>query len=127
SPLHAASYKRHVEAARALLDHGSDVNATRRCGRTALCAAHDGGHLVVMWLLIEYGAIGCQDHGIDIDVLDGNHCTPLFCALCYGHLEVARLLLQHGADAHIPNESGRTPFEEATLQEHTSIVRLLSE
>src|SRR6266478_1198189 len=56
TPLHAASYKGHLDAVRVLLTHGVDVNSTNEDKITPLCSAYEGRHLDVMRLLLERGA-----------------------------------------------------------------------
>ncbi|KAI0266928.1 ankyrin repeat-containing domain protein, partial [Russula aff. rugulosa BPL654] len=56
TPLHAASYKGHLDAASLLLSHGVDVNTTNELKRTALCSAYDDGHRDIMRLFPEHGA-----------------------------------------------------------------------
>jgi ankyrin repeat protein len=60
TPLHLASFFGHLDAARALLDAGADVNAVSRNGlaNTPLHAAAAGRHADVALLLIEWGASG---------------------------------------------------------------------
>jgi hypothetical protein len=133
TPLHAATYKGHIEVVRVLLDHGANINATRRDKETPLNAAYRGKHLEVMQLLLEHGADAnaggplnwkplhsasfeghadvvqlLLDHGADINALTFAHDTPLGKAVTEGHLEVVRLLLEHGADVNI---GGWTPYE----------------
>jgi hypothetical protein len=56
TPLHAASFKGHLDAARLLLAHGVNVNTTNNYNKTPLFSACNGGHLDVMRLLLEHGA-----------------------------------------------------------------------
>ena len=56
-PLMLAARSGHVDAVRALLDHGADANAKEDArGTTALMQAADQGHADVIAVLIEHGA-----------------------------------------------------------------------
>ncbi|KAF8482388.1 hypothetical protein DFH94DRAFT_690590 [Russula ochroleuca] len=57
TPLHAAGFKGHLDAARLLLAHGVDVNTTSKYKRPPLFSACNGGHLDVIRLLLEHGAV----------------------------------------------------------------------
>ncbi|KAH9959779.1 ankyrin repeat-containing domain protein, partial [Russula dissimulans] len=95
TPLHAASYKGHIDTVRILLNHGADVNAEGRWGSPLrLCSACDGGHSeIVIELLLEYGA--------NINARTAINDTPLFMASRSGVLESVQILLRRGADVHI--------------------------
>jgi ankyrin repeat protein len=119
TPLHAASYKGHLDAARVLLAHGADVNMTNKRRRTPLCLASDGQHLDVMRLLL--------GHGADVDVYYDSVGLLLHDASCRGYFGVVHLLLQHNADVNARGDSNWTPLGDASLTGHARIVRLLLE
>lgn len=55
-PLHSAVANQHIEIARALLDHGADVNAKQADEFTPLHEAAQNGQLEMVKLLLAYGA-----------------------------------------------------------------------
>ena len=119
SPLHAASYKGHLDDARLLLAHGADVNTTNKYKRTPLCSAFDGGHLDVMRLLLE--------HGANADVYY-NRGGPLSHEASWrGQADVVHLLLQHNADVNIRNDSSETPLHAASIGGRARVSQLLLE
>ena len=122
SPLHAASYGGHLEAARLLLARGVDANMTceREYVRTPLCSAYDGGHLDAMQLLLE--------HGADVDVRYDGAGLLFHEASFRGRADVVHLLLQHNADANAPgNNLNQTPLHHAMIAGNARVVQLLLE
>ena len=119
SPLHAASYKGHIDDARLLLAHGVDVNTTNKSKRTPLCSAYDGGHLDAMRLLIE--------HGAEVDVYyDGG--GPLSHDASFrGRADVVHLLLQRNSDVNLRNDLNETPLHAASIGGRASVAQLLLE
>jgi hypothetical protein len=88
----AAARKSEVEALKALLAKGADVNAKTAYGATALSYAADKGHVEVVKLLL--------DRGADVNVKDTFYGeTPLGWAAYRGHAAVVKLLLDKGAAA----------------------------
>jgi ankyrin repeat protein len=120
TPLHAASYKGHLDAARLLLASGVEVNTTNQEKTTPLCSAYDGGHLDTMRLLIE--------HGADVDVLydDDEHLLHDASALG-GRADTVHLLLQHNADMNVRNSIDQTPLHEASRYGQARAAQLLLE
>ena len=119
TPLHAASYEGHLDAARVLLTHRVDMNTTDKNNRTPLCSAYDGGHLDVMRLLLKRGA--------DVDVYYDAAGLLLHEASFRGRTDVVHLLLQHNADANARNRSKETPLHHASIRGQTKVVQLLLE
>ena len=74
---------------RLLLEHGADVNAQSRDGRTPLHLASHYGALEVVRLLLE--------HGADVEAKRYDAKTALQVAADRGHDEVVKLLREHGA------------------------------
>jgi hypothetical protein len=93
SPLHAAVYMGHLDAARVLLDHGADVNMGNQSGKPPLVTAYRRRNLEAMRLLLEYGA--------NPDVQYDAFGSISHDAACTGNAEVIELLLQHKADVHL--------------------------
>jgi ankyrin repeat protein len=119
TPLHAASYKGHVDAARLLLAHGVALNTTNEGKQTPLCSAYDGGHLDVMRLLLE--------HGADVDVYHGDIGLLSHKASYYGRADVVRLLLQYNADVNAGNSANETPLHAASVGGQAMVAQLLLE
>ena len=120
TPLHAASYKGQLDAARVLLAHGVDVNTTNERKQTPLCSAYDGGHLDTMRLLIE--------HGADVDVLYNDDEHILHGASAQrGQADVVHLLLQHNADVNFRNSIDQTPLHKASRYGQARAAQLLLE
>jgi hypothetical protein len=150
SPLHAASYEGHLDAARVLLTHGVDINATNKRGQTPLCSAYDGRHLDVMRLLLEHGAdvdtyygfpgllshdasfVGEIDvvhlllqHNANVNARNFLDETPLHNASEMGQAKATQLLLEHGAIVNAQNEDHNTPLYEASKRGYLEVVQIL--
>ncbi|KAI0289232.1 ankyrin repeat-containing domain protein [Russula brevipes] len=137
TPLHAAVYMGHLDAARVLLDHGADVNRNlgdrHRRRRAPLAIAHRRGNLEAMRLLLEYGA--------DVNAQYDDAGSVLDDASFEGETEVVQLLLQHKADGTLdgrPASPGThadvnaltaashcTPLYSASIRGHLEFVRVL--
>ena len=84
-PLHACvAISKSTHAAKLLLDHGADVNATQHGGFTPLHAAAFSGELALVRLLVDSGA------ALDPKTNDGQ--TALDLAREKGHDEVVKLI-----------------------------------
>ena len=118
TPLHAASYKGHLDVVRLLLAHGVDVNATAH-KITPLCSAYDGEHLDVMRLLLE--------HGADVDVYYDAVGFLFHEASFSGRADVVHLLLQHNADVNVRNTSNETPLHHASMMGQARVAQILLE
>lgn len=95
----------HLEAARALLDGGADVNARSASGFTPLMFAARAGSADLTSLLLARGA------GIDEAAADGT--TALHVAVVRGEVDLALLLLEKGANPNV-NGNGYTPLHWAS-------------
>src|SRR5579871_5486979 len=79
----AAARKGDVEAVKALLAKGADVNAKTEYGATALSFAADKGHTEIARILIR--------HKADVNVKDKFYqASPVFWALAHGHAGVIK-------------------------------------
>ena len=150
TPLHAASYKGHLDAVHLLLDHGANVHTINKKKRTPLCSAYDGGHLEVVRVLlvrgadadVEYDEAGplshdasfngrtdvvglLLQHNANVNSRSGSNDTPLHQASIGGHSRVAELLLENGADVNAQNGSHRTPLSRASEKGHLEVVHVL--
>jgi len=117
TPLHAASFKGRLDAARLLLDYGADVNSTKG-GEIPLRLAYKCQHFEVMKLLLSRGAT--------VDLRDEDYIgTVLHRASWDGEAEAVELLLQHGADVHARSPVNLTPLDLADANGHSEIAQLL--
>ena len=119
SPLAAALYKRHLDIAELLHQHGADVDL--RCGRrhvTLLYAASfsEQDVDVVRWLL---------DHGSDAESRKDHHWTPIMAAAACGHLETVQALLEHGIRINDGNDFASTALYLALHHGHVNVMRTL--
>jgi ankyrin repeat protein len=119
SPLHAASYRGHVDSVRLLLDHGANVNArSEEKMRSPLLSAYYGSHLEVMRLLLERGA--------DANATHSSTTRILHYAAVRGKIDVLRLLLQHNADVNAKAKpKGVTPLYNASVRGQVNAVQFL--
>ena len=151
SPLHAASYMGHLDAAILLLDHGADLNMAAHEGtRTPLCSAYSGRHMEVMRLLLERGAdvdakydhygpisndasFSGRDEDLqlllryktDVNFGAGENGTPLYWASAEGRVKTVQLLLEHGVDVNAQAHSGATPLFKASEAGYLGVVQTL--
>jgi len=149
TPLHAALFTKHLDAASVLLDHGVDVNLGDRDGRIPLVRAYDCRNLEAMRLLLErganpdvrYGSFGflshhasyhgrtedvqlLLDHEADVNARCNKTWTPLHWASAGGHTDVAQLFLEYGADVDAQSKTGNTPLHEASRNGHLEVVQV---
>ncbi len=106
-----------VRVAQLLIAAGANVNATHRCGGTALLnAAYHGRSQVVESLLAA---------GADVNATDQAGWTPLIGAAMNGHVTVVRALLQAGANVSATDRLGRSALMLAKVNRHTAVLELL--
>jgi len=91
-----------VEAVRATIEAGVDVDSRDRHGQTALMLAAHAGHDAVVAMLIEHGAA--------LDVTAKWGLSALMLAIVAGHPEVARRLARAGADLALRGTGGTPGF-----------------
>ena len=110
-----------VDAVRALLAHGAEIDATEpERGQTALMWAVVEGHTEVVKLLLESGA--------DVQARSNNGFTPLLFAAREDHgLEMARILLANGADLNETALDGSGVLLVATVRGHAELIEFLLE
>jgi ankyrin repeat protein len=102
-----------VEAIRAMLRAGTDVNARDRYGQTALMLAAHRGHGDIVEFLVRSGA--------DLDVTAKYSLSAIMLAIVAGHAHIARRLAEAGADLSLrgsgaPGFSGKTAHDLATAR-----------
>ena len=112
-----AAANQDLQAVRALLGEGVDVNAPRADGVTALLWAAHWDHLETVELLLGSGANAnaADDHGV----------TPLMLASENASVDVAQALLAAGADANATQTSGLTALMLAAGTGNRDVVRAL--
>lgn len=103
--LHAAVRQENVDVVRALVEHGSDVDAADKDGCTAL-------HLSVRW-----GGVGTihalVQAGANVQTRDKAGVTPLHDAVRDGRLWLVDMLVEAGANVQARDEAGITPLHHA--------------
>ena len=147
TPLMTAARTGIVEAVRALLNHGADVDAIELSrGQTALMWAVAQRHTDVAGLLIQHGADvrarssirrvivntgtaggDAQFEGSMVVPEDRGGYTALLFAARHGDVESARLLLDAGADANDTAPTGTSALVVAAHGGHTALARFLLE
>ncbi|MHC4083898.1 MAG: ankyrin repeat domain-containing protein [Planctomycetota bacterium] len=126
TPLHYAANGGHIDAVKALLANGANVEAERTSGFTPLHDAIVKKQRDVAELLIAHGAkihgemsaayVDKQtvqlliDLGGDVNQRDKRGMSPLDEAALHGNMDVLQLLLNHGADVNTISEYGSTPL-----------------
>jgi ankyrin repeat protein len=140
---------------KALLDSdlSMDIDGGDRCESTALHHASNKGHLSVVKLLVEKGAIinatnmwektslhNSANNG-HLDVVqylvengarmeatsNKKRLTPLHLAAQYDHFDVVKYLVEQGADVSAQSEDGKTPYELASKEEIKVLLRSAGE
>lgn len=114
TPLHTAA---SPQAAALLLDHGAEIAAADRAGRTALHFAASRGDVGTMTFLLSRGA--------DKETVSRIGETPLHWAASAGHCATVQTLLDHGANIEAVNNDIETPLHLAALQGQTTAIHLL--
>ena len=98
SPLWAALYRKHIEIAELLHEHGADVNVRGNYEGTLLhVASVIGLDDTARWLL---------NHGADANAQREGGWTPLHLATWNKCLKIVQMLLEHNGDIHTRNDSG---------------------
>ena len=123
SPLGAALYRKHLQVAELLYDHGADVRVRDNMGMTLLhLASIDGLVDTARWLL---------DHGADTNAHWQNPfgSTSLHLAAWNKNLEIVQMLLEHHADIHAQNSNGEVALHLAACyykpEFQINVLRLL--
>lgn len=125
TPLMVAAHGRHLEAARALIRAGADVNLLDSRQYDALTIAAVNNDIAMVRLLIEAGA----DASLVTSPYDG---TALIAAAHLGHAEVVRALIRAGAPLDHVNNLRWTALIEAIVlgdggPDHIATLRALVE
>ncbi len=118
SPVAEAAKRDDIEAIRALLADGADVNAAHGDGMTGLHWAALNGNAEIARLLIDAGA------ALEAATRLGAH-TPLHVAAKEGQGEVVAILVEAGADPAAVTETGATPLHFAAASGDVRAVTVL--
>uniref|UniRef100_A0A8H8CH39 NACHT domain-containing protein n=1 Tax=Psilocybe cubensis TaxID=181762 RepID=A0A8H8CH39_PSICU len=118
--LEAASSRSSVHASKVCQKRAIDVNVNTVGGKygTALQAASNRGHELVVETLLK--------HGADVNAVAGKYGTALQAACYRGHESVVQALLKHGADVNVVSGKYGTALQSATLRcSRQSVVEAL--
>ena len=112
-----AEYLARVAIVELLLTNGTDFDAKKPDGTTALWIAASNGHDAIVKLLLAKGA--------RVDVKGPLGLTALLCAAFNGHGTVMELLLAKGADVNIMSDSEEMALHLACERGNESTVEML--
>ncbi|MFI5292997.1 MAG: ankyrin repeat domain-containing protein [Candidatus Limnocylindrales bacterium] len=117
--LHLAAYFGKAEAARLLIDNGSDVNAVsaNEMRVQPLHSAAAGGHRDVCRILLAAGA--------DVNATQRDSYAPIHAAAQHGDDELVELFLSAGADPTARIADGSTPADVAEAAGHPDVAARL--
>ena len=108
-------------------NHGIDINAKTKLGRTALHLACIYGHSDVVKLLIENTVAFC----IDLNVKDNSGKTAFLWACFFGHLDVVKIIMKNAANVNIDlntkDNYDKTAFLCACQKGHTDVIKIFME
>ena len=130
TPLHFATWNKHLKIVQMLLGHNADIHARNGCGDVALhlaaCHYETDHQINVLQLLL--------DHGADVNARDNKGSIPLHHSSYRrwdggfegkGSVEDTRLLLDHGANIDAEYNKGETAFQVAMEEGRHEIVEFL--
>lgn len=108
-----------LDAAKAWVAQGRDIDVRDNFGATPLMRASDEGHLPIVQYLIE--------HKADVNAKAKNGATALIAAAHQDHLPIVQHLLSRGADVNATTNTGRTALHvtRMRLREQTIFGLLL--
>ncbi len=116
----AASYERHDQAMRLLVEAGADLENAGDTYTPLAYAAYAGRDSTVRYLIDKGARVNADAQGRSIRVN-----TPLMMATMQGHQSAARHLLRAGADAGVRVTGGMTAAEFAQKYHHAQLAQLL--
>ncbi|CAI2366918.1 unnamed protein product [Moneuplotes crassus] len=113
-----ASWKKHPEITKFLLENEADPNLALENGTTALyLAAKSGDHISLDYLLQSSTEVDC--------LCDNSKSTPLMTAVHNGNLECVKKLLIHKANVNICNSNGEDIYILASQCQSLEVFRLI--
>ena len=117
TPLILAVYNESYEVAKFLLEKGANPDVQDSNGNTALMGAAFKGYPKMVDLLLEYKA--------DVNLPNFNNASALLFAATFGQVEIAKKLLEKGADKNVKDNSGKTAWDHAKIQENEVMLQIL--
>lgn len=118
TPLYQAVQRKHLSAARMLLDAGADPNIPTHENKTPLSWAAAQSSEDALDLLLKHPTV-------DLDIPDQSGRTPLLRAADAGHTKCTRMLLDKGANMKHVDHEGRTALSLAAIKGHKVVAKLL--
>jgi ankyrin repeat protein len=111
-----AAFMDDYKVAKALLDHGADVEAVDGIGSSALFCATSYGRVKIAKLFLDHGAsIHANQEGS----------TPMDYALTLGDTDLVRCLIKRGMSLNTHNQQGDMPLHVAASVADAPVIRLL--
>jgi ankyrin repeat protein len=108
-------------------NHGIDINAKTKLGRTAFSLACQKGHSDVVKLLIKNAVAFC----IDLNIKDNSGKTAFLWACFFGHLDVVKIIMKNAANVNIDlntkDNYDKTAFLCACQKGHTDVIKIFME
>ncbi len=115
--LHDAARSGCARMTALLLDHGADIEAEDKSGKTPLMLATEECKIHVVRVLLERGADAIR-RGTD------GH-APMHSAALGGSKRILAMLIERGADVNAATDAGTTPLLIAQMRQYPDIVKLL--
>jgi ankyrin repeat protein len=113
-----SAYKGQLEATKAAVAKGANVNVQETKGRTPLILAASAGHTSVVEALLSSGA--------DINLTDNDRQSALMYAAKASQDEVAAVLLENGAEVNVQSKkAGITALMLASVSNNIDLVEAL--
>jgi ankyrin repeat protein len=115
TPLLRASFRGHLEIAKALIAAGADLNASDIGGATPLHIASRHGQSKIVDLLLTKGAM--------VDAADKDGWTPLMRAASAKHADIVDMLLSKGANPSLSNKWHTNALVDAVRSQNPKIIK----
>ena len=116
--LHYALAKDYNVIAKALIEHGCDLDVRNPSGKTVLHYLSTSGKTDMLKFILESGA--------DVDLVDNQHeNSPLHFAALHNKLENIEILFKYGATVECYNKQHELPHQSAASKGHSDACALL--